>query len=475
MNDKPTPTYQKFTILLIWFAFVLIACNLGTSAGSAPPTLVPQATATPPATLGFNGSGSQQNQSTDDSVAVGNVDTSPISVDQDMYQLMQQVDADRLMAHVQTQQDFYTRHVNSTTTSPTRGIGAARAYITEQFEIIRRDAPFGNFTVQPQPFDLTWAGVPTRQENIIGYLTGTEPGGGVLVIGAHYDSIGADFNSGDGFAPGANDNGTGVAALLELARIMSQRQYRSSVIFVAFSAEEVGRAGSKAFVSWARGRNIDIIGMINIDSVGNNNNRSGQVDNSLRIFSCETEAICSQDRGASRHMARAVEFLGFTHNSTLEMTVERTADRDGRYGDHFSFSEGGYPAIRFINTLEEWGNGSTSDTIDYVERDFFRKATQSILLVAVAYADGPRPPGSITLRDAGEGNSTLRWEPVVGATGYIVALRWPNSTRYDQQFPLDDTSVTWDSFGDYAGIAIGAKGPTGLIGRLSQEYVIQPG
>ncbi|MDQ7036034.1 MAG: M20/M25/M40 family metallo-hydrolase [Anaerolineae bacterium] len=453
--------------------FVLLACNLGTESASSPPTLVIQATATPPATLGFNAV-SQQDDSSNSTIQIDDVNTSTSNIGAELYALMQQVDAERLMAHVQTLQDFQTRHVNSTTTSSTRGIGAARNYVQEQFEIVRQQAPFGNFTVQPQAFDLTYAGVPTQQFNIIGYLQGIEPGAGVLVIGAHYDSIGPDFNDAEIFAPGANDNGTGVAALLEMARIMSQRQYRSSVIFVAFSAEEVGRVGSRAFVDWARGRNIDIVGMINIDTIGNNNTRSGTIDESLRIFSCESESIC-RDRGASRHMARAVEFLGFAHNSILEMQVERTADREGRYGDHFSFSEGGYPAIRFINTLEEWGNGSSSDTIQYVERDYFRKSTQSILLVAIAYADGPSPPSSITLRDGGDNTATLRWEPVVGATGYIVALRFPGSTRYDQQLDWPDTSLTWDGFANYAGVAIGAKGPTGLIGRLSQEYVIQPG
>jgi hypothetical protein len=472
MNKKHTSTH-KFTLLGLWFMLVLIGCNLGTAGGSPPPTLVPRDTATPPPTLGFSGI-AEQGDGSNATVQVDNVSTPATSIDIELYALMQQVDTDRLMAHVQTLQDFHTRHVNSTTTSTTQGIGAARTYIQEQFEIVRQQAPFGNFTVQPQPFNMTWAGVPTEQYNIIGYLQGTEPGAGVLVIGAHYDSIGTDFNDGNGYAPGANDNATGVAALLEMARIMSQRQFRSSVIFVAFSAEEVGRQGSKAFVTWARGRNIDIVGMINIDAIGNNNTRSGSIDESLRIFSCETESICT-DRGASRFMARAVEFLGFAHNSILEMKVERTADRDGRYGDHFSFSEGGYPAIRFISTLEEWGNGSTSDTIQYVERDYFRKSVQSILLVVVAYADGPQPPGSLTLRDAGEGKATLRWEPVANAQGYIIALRLPGSTRYDQLVEVTDTSITWEDFTNYAGIAVGAKGATGLIGRLSQEYIVQPG
>jgi hypothetical protein len=473
MNEKHSST-PKTILLCLWFMLLLIACNLGTESASPPPTLVVWETATPPPTLGYSDV-AQQADGSNATIQVDTVQTPVSNIGQELNILMQQVDAERLMAHVQILQDFHTRHVNSITNSSTRGIGAARNYIFEQFEIVRQQAPFGNFTVQRFEFDMTHAGVATRQENIIGYLQGTEPGAGVLVVGAHYDSINTNFNDAEGYAPGANDNATGVAALMEMARIMSQRQFRSSVIFVAFSAEEVNRQGSKAFVSWARGRNIDIVGMINIDAVGNNNNRSGTIEQSLRIFSCETESICSADRGSSRHMARAVEFLGFAHSSVLPMQVERTADRDGRYGDHFSFSEGGYPAIRFISTLEEWGNGSTSDTIQYVERDYLRQAVQSILLVAVAYADGPTPPRSLTLRDAGNGQATLRWEPVPNANGYIIAFRLPGSTRYDQQTDWEDTSLTWDGFSAYAGVAVGAKGPTGLIGRLSQEYIIQPG
>ena len=453
----------------MWFLLVLVACNLGSSGGSQPPTLVPRASATPPPTLGFNGAVPQGGGG----IMPDGVNTPATSIDVELYALMQQVDIERLMAHVQTLQDFHTRHVNSTQTSTTQGIGAARMYIQEQFEIIRQQAPFGNFTAQPQPFDLTYDGIPTIQHNIIGYLQGTEPGAGVLVIGAHYDSIGPDFGNAEMFAPGANDNGTGVAALIEIARIMSQRQFRSSIIFVAFSAEEVGRRGSKAFVQWARGRNIDIMGMINIDTIGNANNRSGNIQESLRIFSCEDEPICT-DAGASRHMARSVELLGFVHSAELDMKVETTADREGRYGDHFSFSEGGYPAIRFINALEEWGNGSTSDTVNYIERPYFRKTTQSIMLIAIALADGPPPPDNIALRDTGDGDTVLRWADTEGAIGYLIALRWPGSTRYDQLLESSETSFSWEGFTRYAGISIAARGSNGLIGRLSQEYIVQP-
>lgn len=446
-----------------------MACNLGAEPAAQPPTLAPRFTATPIATLGYSGTGNQVVE------VVGDITTPVANIDVELFNLTQQVDVGRLRTHVETLQGFTTRHVNSSQTRSDYGIGAASTYIYNQFLDIQANSQ-GRFTAQSLPFDMQWAGLPTRQENIVGVLQGTTPGAGFIIVGAHYDSINTDPSDGVGFAPGANDNGSGVAGLIEMARVMSQRQYRSSIIFVAFSAEEVGRLGSKAFVSWTQQQGIvDVAGMINIDSIGNINNRSGQVNQSLRIFSCEEEAIC-RDNGLSRHMARSMELLGFAHQSPLEMVVERSADRDGRYGDHFSFSEVGYPAIRIINTMEEFGNGSTQDTADNVEYPFLREATQSILLMTVAIADGPPPPRNITLRTGTDGRPTLIWEDVPEANGYVIALRLAGSSRYDSLLPwADGTAMTYDPLtsGEYDGLAIGTRGANGLIGRLSAEYALR--
>lgn len=473
-SNKPT------LYIVIWLAFVLVACNLGGSAGQAPPTLAPRPSATPQQPLGFNDTGGQQSVD----LAPSNLETPVTTIDVELYNLLQQVDISRLQSHVEALQGFTTRHVNSRQDSPTTGIGAARDYIYNQFEGIAQSSN-GRFTVSTQEFDLTYDSIPTRQTNVFGVLQGTAPGGGFIIIGSHYDSINTDFKDATGFAPGANDNGTGVAGLIEMARVLSQRQYRSSIIFVAFSAEEIGRQGSKAFANYVRSRGLDVAGMINVDSIGNSNDRSGLVDESLRIFSCEAEVYC-QENGLSRHMARSLEFLGFAHKvalentpiagAVLEMKVESQGDRDGRYGDHFSFAEAGYPAIRFISTLEEWGNGSTSDIIEYVEWPYLRKSVQSIMLVTVALADGPPPPRSIALRNNADGRPTLVWEEVPDAAGYVIALRAPGSTRYDFQVDRDaTTSVTWEGFtsGQYEALAIGTRGPNGLIGRLSQEYTLR--
>lgn len=466
MNTKLT-SKKRTLIIISWLTLVLIGCNLGTS-GNAPPTLVPRMTVTPPPTLGFNGvaNGSE--------IGLGNIETPVSDPELAVYELTQQVDIDRLMTHVEALQNFGTRHVNSLTSSSTWGIGAARNYIKSQFEQIAQTN--GNLSVWTHEFSLTWDGVSSTQQNVVGVLQGTEPGASTVVIGAHYDSIVApDFNDGESNAPGANDNGTGTAALIELARIMSQRQYRSTILFVAFSAEEVGRRGSIAFVDFLQARNIDIVGMVNLDTIGNTNDRNGLVnDSQLRLFSR------APNTSSSRLMARTVEFLGFVHDAPLELSMQETEDRDGRYGDHFSFSEAGFPAIRVINALEEKTNGDPTDTISFIERDYFQKAVQSVLIVIVALADGPLPPRNVTLRDANNGEQTLVWEPVPNATGYVIALRWPGQLRYDQQIncdlggsTCDGSSLTWDGFSSRAGIAVAARGANGIIGRLSDEYLIQ--
>jgi bacterial leucyl aminopeptidase len=395
--------------------------------------------------------------------------------DSEIFSLMDALDGNLLRAHVENLQGFGTRHVNSAINEPDFGIGAARNYIYGQFEQIAADSN-GQFQVQFQDFDMSYNGVYTHQKNVLGILAGSNPETGYLIIGAHYDSINTDFNDARGFAPGANDNGTGVAALIEMSRVLSQSQHYYGIIFVAFSAEELNRVGSKSFVRWAQESQIRIVGMINIDGIGNSYNAStGERDESLRVFSCETEVFCT-DGGRSRQMARSAQFIGLVESVPLELRLEEQADRHGRYGDHFSFAELGYPSIRFINTLEEWGNGSTLDIVDFIEWDYFLKASQSILLVAVSLADAPAP-SHIALEADERGQTTLVWDEVAGAERYVIALRASNSPVYDGGLLWTSTvgmSLQSDNLrsGQWAAVAVASRGSRGFVGWLSEEYAL---
>lgn len=451
-----TTSHHKTIAILLGFVVVLLACNLGTSSG--PPTLAPLSTNTPIATLGFAAAGP---------TGVAGIGTTPVPpADIEIFRLLDQVESDRLMFHINTLQNFQTRHVNSTQTSTTTGIGAARAYIADQFEAYLQSSS-GNLYTFDMEFEVTFDDETTKQKNVVAVIQGTEAGAGTVIIGAHYDSIGQPFESGTAYAPGANDNGSGVAAILELARIMSQKQYKSTIMFVLFAAEEVGRQGSRAFANWIRDNSIDVIGMINVDTIGNINDRGNGVnDRELRIFSAGPN-----ETSVSRRMARMVNFIGFNYSLDLDLTVQDAIDRENRYGDHFSFSEIGYPAIRFINANEEKTNADPTDTIEFVEAGYLRQATQALLAITTALADGPRPPRNITLRDQGNGIQQLVWEPVPNATSYVVALRRPGSLIYEQQFEVMETNVEWDKFSRYGGIAISAKNANGLVGPLSGEIV----
>ena len=129
-------------------------------------------------------------------------------------------------------------------------------------------------------------------------------------------------------------------------------------------------------------------------------------------------------------------------------------DRENRYGDHQSFSDLGYPAIRFINAYEEKRNADPTDTIEFIEPEYLRRSTQAALALATALADGPRPPANIALRERDGERNELVWEPVAEAASYIIALRPPGSLIYADQLPIDETKVVWAGFSDYAGIAI---------------------
>ncbi|MEL7234921.1 MAG: hypothetical protein AAGK74_10515, partial [Chloroflexota bacterium] len=140
---------------------------------------------------------------------------------------------------------------------------------------------------------------------------------------------------------------------------------------------------------------------------------------------------------------------------------------------HFSFTEAGYPAVRFIEMAENTAYLDTTDTIDGVSPGYFQRATQTILTVVTVMADGLQPPTNITLRDNGNGTQTLVWNAVPNAGGYLVALRTPDSMIF-QQFETTQNSVTWDGFAAYESIAVAAKDSEGLMGPLSPEiYVSQ--
>lgn len=463
MNKRTTVT---FTLLPIWFLIVLLACNL--TEQPAPPTVVPRPTSTPPPTIGY--ATLAPDQFPEEATQVAPVVVQP---DASLLNVLNLVDADRLFETIDSLVAMQSRRVNSFPGSTTQGIDAAANYVLNKFNEIRQQSFQNSFSVQTHEFPINWEDTRSTGRNIIGILPGTQVGGGVIILAAHYDSISYNFGNSVSYAPGANDDASGMAALIEIARIMSQRRHRATILFVAFSAEEIQRAGSVAFVEdylRAAGSSFDVTAMLNMDIIGSSTGPDGAVnDTEIRLFSEEP------NESHSRQLARALNLIGVRLYPEMKIIVQDSADRPGRYSDHISFNEAGYPAVRFTEVLEDTTRQhSDRDTIDDIQAGYLVNATKTILACMTALASGPPPPGNISLRPADNNQRTLVWERVPDALGYIVALRRPESLIFNDYFPLSDISVTWDGFvaSNYISLAIASVDRNGLIGPLSPEYAI---
>jgi hypothetical protein len=454
--------------LLCLFLLVVSACTL-TNRSSLPPTVVPRVTDTPLPTIAYSTLSPQelpqQQQEVISPAVGGNLTT-----------LLSQVESDRMYLNIDALQRFQTRHVNSPNL-PDSGIKAAYTYIKEQFEKIRI-ASNGNLQVLDQSFPLTWNGLDTVQNNIVGVIQGTGIDGGIILVGAHYDSISIDPDDGAYYAPGADDNASGVSALIELARILSARQHRATIMLVAFSAEEVGRQGSRAFVQYLREKNIPINAMFSLDIIGSQTGPNGEViSDEIRVFS-EGPNDAPGSGFNSRQLARAIQFVAANYTPEMNVIVEDVIDRQGRYSDHMSFNEAGWPAVRFIEPLEDRRRQHTpEDTIDDVQASYLTLATKTILAAVTSLADGPPPPQNIVLRDNGNGTRTLVWEHSPGAASYYLALRRPGALTYipSETFPWTGNSVDWNGFDPslFAGVVVIAVDANGLMGPPSAEYPIR--
>ena len=452
------------TLALLSLVLMALACNL--TGGPPPPTVVPsiRATETPLPTIAYATLPPEQ-------LPQQNVQPqNPVipSGASDVRSQLAQVQPDRLMMHVDSLQRMVTRHVNSPDTGST-GVAAAYRYIRSQFENIAAQSS-GRFSVLEHSFELEWEGVKTTQRNVVGYLQGDGIGAGVIVVGAHYDSI--TRNPADAIynAPGADDNASGVAGLIELARVLSQRPRRATIMFVAFAAEEVGREGSRAFVRFLRERNVTVDAMYNMDIIGSGIGPNGEVDaENLRLFSAGPET------SPSRQLARSIYWINYNHMPDMKILVQDSEDRQGRYSDHMSFTEAGFPAVRFIEALEAVTRQHTpNDTIDYIQASYLLRSTQSVLASLIVMSTGLPPPTNIIIRNNGTPTRTLVWEPIEGAVGYLIGLRAPGSLIINQQFPWNNNSVDWDGFNAslFTSVVISAVDSNGLMGPPSREIPI---
>ncbi len=403
--------------------------------------------------------------------ATNNLPTDPAVND-----LMNAVQSDRLMVTVGTLVDMHTRHVLSKTTKLTPGITAARDWLVAQFTELRDKYPQQSVSVWQQQVKYTWSGFNVESQNVVATFGGTDIGAGVILVGAHYDSISTDFSNGQAFAPGANDDGSGIAAMLEIARLLAPQTHRATIIFVAFTGEETGKQGSQAFVKQylqAQDPPIDLRAMLNLDTIGSDVGPNGETDSrTLRLFSAEP------NDSASRQLARQLAFTIKTYMDSIDPVIQSAEERTGRWGDQQTFRAAGYPSMRFIQGLEDLSRQHTArDTIDNIQPGYLVHITQAILACVSVLADGPRPPTDFVLRPVVNDttNQILIWTPVRDAAQYLVVLRQSTSLTYDKIFTVKAESspeLQWSGFERFATVAIASIDATGQMGPLSSEAPI---
>lgn len=405
-----------------------------------------------------------------------------IALDPQIVSLLTQVSADSLYAHIQALQGFHTRNTLSDTVSTTTGIGAARRWVYDRFA--ERGATPGYFQWE----GLVCGASVSQHRNVTGTLAGSDPSR-LIVVGGHLDSRGENLCDPLAFAPGANDDGSGVACLVELARLLPSLGLESSVVLQAFTGEEQSLFGSTAYAKAASTAGFDIDAMINNDTIGNIDGCPGVPDCgggspnaqdsvSVRVFSGDPST------STSRQLGRLAKLIGEAYVPEMTVHLQALIDRPGRSGDHVPFYNEGFPAMRFIETLEyTQQQHNEADLIDEMEFSYHRRNVMLNLALIANLALAPERPVSVQVFDLGTGGAIrTTWSPVPGdVAGYRVAYRLFDSgnTLYYVDIVDAGSATTLDISGlandVRLAVSVSAYDATGHESVFSEELLVTPG
>ncbi len=398
--------------------------------------------------------------------------------DQRITAMVDAVSAERLGATVAALAGFETRHVFSATDRPDRGIGAARQWIFDEFRKMspRLQVSFDTYQIAAQGQRLTR---DFELRNVMAVLPGKSARR--IYISGHYDTVaraeaapGFNWAEGDNPAPGANDDGSGTALVMELARVFAQSgvEFDATLVFIALAGEEQGLVGAAVHARKAAEDNIRIDAVLNNDIIGGGLGGSGLANTrALRVFSEGPED------SPSRQVARYIQRLAARYVPAHEVRLIARHDRFGRGGDHTAFNQYGFAGVRFTETHENYAKQHTvNDTVDGVDPEYLARNARVNVAAAAGLALAPPAPSSTPVAQCrpslGRGQSgydaTLRWCPSPGAVGYRVV--WRDSWSMDWQheavvgtfttFALPNVSIDDYVFGV---AAIGADGNESLV------------
>jgi hypothetical protein len=358
------------------------------------------------------------------------------------------VSAARIKATVETLVSFGTRHTLSSQTDPKRGIGAALNWTEGQFR------SFGLETVRPcDTFTGERVPQPTRICDMVAIQRGAERPNDVVIITGHIDSRVTDILNADAFEPGANDDGSGVAAAIEAARVLSKHKFPGTIVYAALSGEEQGLYGGKVLAAYAKAQGWNVIANLNNDIIGNSCGSDGVCDSThVRVFSegprwqghedlaARQRSLGGENDAPGRNISRFLDALADRLRIGLDVRQVWRNDRFGRGGDHTEFLNMGFPAVRFSVAVENynWQHQDVrvekgvqyGDTVDHMDFPYLAKVAKLNIAALSALASAPPPPKP-KVAGAVQTDTTVTWEPVPEASAYVVRWRRTDAANWD--------------------------------------------
>jgi acetylornithine deacetylase/succinyl-diaminopimelate desuccinylase-like protein len=380
----------------------------------------------------------------------------------EIVRLVREIDARNIERTIRNLVSFGTRNTLSEQKNPQRGIGAARDWLFDEFQKAAAQSG-GRMTVEKQTFEQPKAArvpLPTMLTNVVATLRGTQPESEkrMYVVSGHYDSMCTSPTDAECDAPGANDDASGTAAVLEMARVMARYKFDATIVFMAVAGEEQGLLGSTYYAERAKKDGLDIDAMFTNDIIGSSLGGNGVHDpHTVRVFSegvrsNETEAEATSRRSVggendspSRQLARFIKEVGERHVPGMKVWLIYRRDRYGRGGDHQPFLERGYAAVRFTEPNEnynhqhqnvrkengvQYGDLPEFDDFNYIA-DVARVNAASLATLALA----PARPKNVLLTTGLANDTELKWDPNAESdvAGYEIVWRdttaalWTNS------------------------------------------------
>ncbi|UTA70314.1 M20/M25/M40 family metallo-hydrolase [Emticicia sp. 21SJ11W-3] len=396
-----------------------------------------------------------------------------INRDPQIEAIVNQVSSDSLKAYIDKLVSFGTRSTLSTTTDNKQGIGAARRWVLSKFQEFARQSD-GRMTAYIDTWTLQPDGKRVDKTieigNVMATLKGTDPTDNrIFIVSGHIDSRVTDVMNREADAPGANDDGSGTVAVIELARVMAKSKFPATIVFVTVSGEEQGLLGANHLAEKAVAESWNIEGVLNNDIMGSNHsNETNIIDNTrLRVFSEGLPAFEMDKKvgairqygvendGKARQLARYVKEVGERYVDNLEVVMIYRNDRFLRGGDHTPFVNRGFAAVRLSEMNENFLRQhqdlrvekgiEIGDHARYMDFEYLRKNTAINAATLANLAKSPSMPEDVILDVRGLGNSTsLRWKAskTGKVKGYYVLMRETAMPYWQKKFFTTDVKIT---------------------------------